>query len=310
LNDLFDILFHDILPIFVGIGLGFAFGRRFKPDAQILSRIAFYIFSPCLVFTSLVRSTVASGELLQIAAFTVVVALVMGGLGWFAARLLHLDARAAAGLVLVCMFVNGGNYGLGVNQRAFGDEGLARAVIYFITSTLMVYTIGVAVAVSGGNGNGAGARHTIMQVFKVPPAYAAIIAILVRSLAIDMSQPVLEPILAGVEIIGRAAIPAMLTILGIQLAQTTVAEHIQPALVASGLRLLAAPVIAWGAAALLGLSGLARQTSILEASMPAAVINTILATEYGSSPMLVTSTVVISTLLSPFTLAFIISLLK
>jgi len=307
LTELLDILWHDIVPIFIGIGLGFAFGRRFKPDVQVLSRLTFYIFSPCLVFISLVRSTLDSGELVQVAAFTVVAAIVMGLLGWLAARLFRLDARAAAGVILVCMFVNGGNYGLGVNQRAFGDEGLARAVIFFTTSTLLVYTLGVTIAAGG---DGAGLRGAIRRVFEVPPVYAVIGAFVVRALSIDMTQPALEPIQAGIEMGARAAIPAMLAILGIQLAQTPVAQHVRPALAASGLRLIVAPVVAWVAAGAIGLTGVARQVSIVEASMPAAVINIILATEYRAAPDLVTGAVLISTLLSPITLTLIISLLK
>lgn len=44
--------------------------------------------------------------------------------------------------------------------------------------------------------------------------------------------------------------------------------------------------------------------------MPAAVINTLLATEFNAEPKLVTGTVVISTLLSPITLTIIIALLQ
>ncbi len=311
MSDLIGILVHDILPIFIGIGLGFVFGLRFKPDVQVLSRVTFYVFGPCLVFSSLVHSGLAGDELIRIAAFTFSVALIMGVLGWLAARLLRLDARATAGLVLVCMFVNGGNYGLGVNQRAFGEEGLARAVIFFVTSTLLVYTLGVSIAVAGGDGGGGDAwRGALRRVFQVPPVYAVIGALLVRAFSIDVTQPALEPWMAGVEIVGRAAIPVMLTILGMQLAQTSVAQHVRSALAASGLRLVAGPLIAWVAAAALGLTGVARQAAIVEASMPAAVINIILATEYRAAPALVTGAVLISTLLSPITLTLIISLVK
>jgi hypothetical protein len=307
LSDLLGILAHDILPIFIVIGLGFVFGRRFKPDVQVLSRVTFYIFSPCLVFTSLVRSSLAGGELAQIAGFTAATVLTMGGLGWLAARLLRLDVAATAGLALVCMFVNAGNYGLGVNLRAFGEEGLARAVIYFTTSTLLVYTLGVSIA---ARGNGLGWRGALRRVFEVPPVYAVVAAFAARAFLLDFTHPALEPLLAGVDIAGRAAIPTMLIILGVQLAQTSLAQHARTALLASGLRLVVAPAVAWVAAGLIGLTGFARQASIVEASMPAAVINIILATEYRAAPALVTSAVLISTLISPVTLTVMIALLK
>jgi predicted permease len=73
---------------------------------------------------------------------------------------------------------------------------------------------------------------------------------------------------------------------------------------------LVAPVIAVGLAALLNLSGPARQAGILEASMPTAVISTLIANEYQAEPQLVTGTVLLSTLLSPITLSIIIALLQ
>jgi predicted permease len=57
------------------------------------------------------------------------------------------------------------------------------------------------------------------------------------------------------------------------------------------------------------LQGLGRAVSILEASMPTAVIAIILATEYDVQPAAVTSTVVASTLLSVVSLPLVIYLL-
>jgi predicted permease len=71
---------------------------------------------------------------------------------------------------------------------------------------------------------------------------------------------------------------------------------------AVGLSLLAAPLVALGLAALLNLSGSARQASVILASMPVAVITTIIALEYEVAPEFVTSAVFFSTLLSPLTL--------
>jgi predicted permease len=99
-------------------------------------------------------------------------------------------------------------------------------------------------------------------------------------------------------------------LLGGQLATLSVGEYWRPALAASGISLIIAPIIAFGLAALLGLSGPTRQAAILEASMPAAVIITIIATEYEAEPKLVTATVIVSTLISPITLTLLIAMLK
>ena len=38
------------------------------------------------------------------------------------------------------MFVNAGNYGLGVTRLAFGPKRESRAVIYFVSSSILIYT--------------------------------------------------------------------------------------------------------------------------------------------------------------------------
>jgi predicted permease len=223
------------------------------------------------------------------------------------ARLLRFDAPATRGLLLVVMFVNGGNYGLGVVERAFGEAALSRAIVYFTTSTLLVYTVGVAIAAGG---DGRGLRGVARNVFGVPPVYAALAALLLRGIGVDPARSALEPLAAGIDVLAGASIPCMLIILGIQLSRTSVASDLRTALIASAARLVLGALVALGAASVLGLSGAAQQAAIVEASMPSAVITIILATEYHAAPALVTSTVLLSTLLSPLTLIPILSLLK
>jgi predicted permease len=81
-------------------------------------------------------------------------------------------------------------------------------------------------------------------------------------------------------------------------------------LAATGLSLIMAPLVAFALASMFGLATQTRQAVVLEASMPAAVVTTLIATEFQAEPKLVTGTVVLSTLLSPITLSIIIALLK
>ncbi len=302
MTTLAEILVQDILPIFIVIGMGFVFARKTKPNFTVASRVTFYILSPALVFTSLTESNIAGNEIAQMAVYTTAMAIIMGIVGWLVARALRLNSRQIAGFVLTAMFVNGGNYGLGVNRLAFGADAEARAVIYFVVSSILVYTLGVLIA----RGFAGGWRGMIKQLLSLPHVYALAAALLVRLL----NAPVPPPIAAGLDFPARAAIPMMLLVLGVQLANASVSEYWRPALAGSGLRLLVAPLIAFALAGLFSLTSPARQAGILQASMPAAVINTIIASEYQSEPKLVTGTVVLSTLISPITLAVIIALLR
>jgi predicted permease len=71
---------------------------------------------------------------------------------------------------------------------------------------------------------------------------------------------------------------------------------------ATGLRLLAGPLVGFLLALPFGLQGAARQGCLVETATPAAVTNIVLATEYKLDSSLVTAIVFIGTLLSPLTL--------
>lgn len=302
MSTLLEILVNDILPVFIVIGLGYVFARRTHPEIRTATRLTFYVLSPCLVFVSLLESNMSGGETAQIFLFVVLTVLTMGGLAWVTGRALRLTSSQLIGFLLAAMFVNAGNYGLGVTKLAFGAEAEARAVIYFVSSGILMYTLGTLIA-TGFKGGWLGALKHLLT---LPQVYALMAVFAVRVTGWQVPAPIME----ALDLPARATIPLMLLMLGMQLAKASVGKYWKTASVGSVLRLVIAPVIAVGFAALLNLSGPARQASILEASMPSAVLATLVATEYEAEPELVTGTVVLSTLLSPISLGIIIALLQ
>lgn len=302
MNQIVAVLTDNILPIFLVASFGYVLQRRAALDIKTLNSVVFNILSPCLVFSSLVSSQLPAEELGSLALFAVVAIAAMGVLAWLVSRLLRLDRAQTAVFLLVVMFVNAGNYGLTLNQLRYGDTGLSRAVVYYVTSTLLVYSLGVAIASMGRQSW----RETLVGMLRFPAFYAAVLAILVYALHI----PVPEPIMDGIRVAGSGAVPVMLLILGMQMANMDASEArwglVWPAV---GLRLIIGPLVAVAVAGLIGLQGIARSTAIIEASMPTAIINIVLATQFGLPTGVVASIVVISTLLSPLTLTAVISLL-
>jgi malate permease and related proteins len=102
----------------------------------------------------------------------------------------------------------------------------------------------------------------------------------------------------------------MLLILGMQLKRAVAPNR--PVVVGAAvvLSLFVSPIIGVSLTWLLGLSGAARSAAIVLASMPAAVVTTVLALEFDLDSSFVTSVVFISTLLSPLTLVLLIAYLK
>jgi hypothetical protein len=91
-------------------------------------------------------------------------------------------------------------------------------------------------------------------------------------------------------------------LMGVQFHSIQLKGKIKPLALASGMRLILSPALAIGLTAVFGLQGPARQAVVLEAAMPAAVLNTVLATQYDVEPPFVTAVVAVTTVLSIFTL--------
>ncbi|HCB49036.1 MAG TPA: hypothetical protein DEP47_05825 [Chloroflexi bacterium] len=302
MSGFFNVFFQNILPIFLVASIGYGLRKRLGLDKKTLSSLSFYAFSPALVFTTLVNSGLPGWELLQLGVFAVAVTLMMAMVAFMAGKLMRLPRIDIVALILVVMIVNSGNYGLTLNQLRFGEEGLARASIYFGISTILVFTLGVLIASMGQ----ASWQDSLRRLVRLPAPYAVLLALIVYSLSI----PIPSPLMRSIEIAAAGAIPVMLVVLGMQIADLKSITRVRLAIPASMIRLLIGPVVAVLVAGFMGLQGLSRATSIIEASMPTAVITTILATEFDVRPGLVTSTVVLSTLLSAITLPLVITLLS
>ncbi|MEZ4641313.1 MAG: AEC family transporter [Chloroflexota bacterium] len=292
---------QNILPIFIVAGFGFALQRWVGLDKRTLSRAVFYCLSPCLVFSSLVNSQLPGDELLDLAGYTVATVAAMGALSWGVARVLRLSRLETTAMLIMVMFVNAGNYGLTLNQLRYGDAGLARAIIYYTTSTVVLYTLGIFIASMGKFSW----REALKRLWQMPPIYAAIAALVVYGLKLTVPAPLLR----GIEVAGQGAIPVMLLVLGMQMASMHGRFSWRLAIPTISLRLLIAPLVALFLTMTLGITGLGRSTSIIESSMPPAVFTIILATEFDLQPTAVTGIVVVSTLLSALTLAATISIL-
>jgi predicted permease len=299
---LLSIFTSDLLPIFLVAGVGFLVSRFVRVDVHGLARTSLYGLAPCLIFDSLVRSTISGAEFGRMALLCIVVTATMGLIGRGVALVLRLDRGALVGFLLTVMFSNGGNYGLPVVLLAFGQDALAFATVYFVTSSVLTYTAGVSIAASGQRTLSLALR----RVARLPTVYAVAAAGLV--LASDVTVP--RPIATAVQLLGNAALPVMILVLGMQLERARRPSRPSVVAAATALSLLASPAVAFAAAHLLDLSGPAFQAGIVQASMPTAVVTTVLALEFDVDPAFVTSVVVASTAISPLTLTLLIAYLQ
>ena len=302
MNVLLSIFASDILPVFVIAGAGFLLGRKLQASVQTLSRVSFYALTPCLAFKMLATSKMTGPEAGRMVLMAVLVTATMGLLARVAAIPLGLNRAELSAFLLVSMFSNGGNYGLPVVMFAFGAEALAHGTVYFVTSAILTYTFGVLIAAAGKRTM----TRAIAGIARVPAVYGVAAAALVLVTGLSVPAGLMRP----VGLLSDAALPVMILVLGMQLERATIPDRPWPVVVAVGLSLVAAPIVALALASLLQVSGSARQASVILASMPVAVITTILALEFDVAPAFVTSAVFLSTIFSPLTLTPLLAYLR
>jgi predicted permease len=111
------------------------------------------------------------------------------------------------------------------------------------------------------------------------------------------------------QLLAGGAVAAMLLLVGLQLARLTVREEASGAALATAIRLLAVPPIAWAVGRLVGLEGMAFAVAVLQASTPTAVTSALWALEFDARPALVSAAVVLSTVVSVVTLSVLLAVL-
>jgi predicted permease len=206
-----------------------------------------------------------------------------------------------SGLILCIVFMNSGNLGLPITQLAFGPVTLAWASIFYATMALLSNSAGAWIAGIGRTSPG----KALAGLARVPAVYAIPLALLLHAAQVSLPPAVEVP----VGLLARAAVPSMLLLLGMQLRGNGRREHAGLlALVAAG-RLVLSPLIAWGLTALYAFPPPALQAGILEAAMPTAVVNSILASQYDVEPEFVSSAILVTTVISPLTLTPLLQVL-
>jgi len=280
-----------ILPILFTVAIGFALESYRRMDVRALSAIVIYVLLPCLIFTSLLTTKVTLGEALPLMGVVVFLTLLLWALGKIIARARHYDQKRESYLLITTIFMNAGNMGMPVAFYAFGEDGLALAVIW----VLVVNTLSNTMAVYYVSRHLGGGRQAMRTVFTLPTMYAAVVALLMRNLGVGLPGYLMDPL----QLLGMSVIPVSQLLLGIQLAKSRsqVREFLGQLVLPNCIRLLLSPAIAFALALLL-------------AAMPTGVNMAVYAAEFDARPRLVATTVFTSTVASFFTITALLVLLR
>lgn len=301
LRQLLATFVDNLLPILLVGGSGWLLGRFLRIDPRPVGRMIFYFFSPVLVFDLLAHTDLTAAQIGQAILFCALMAAGTGLLAWGAGRLLRLERPVLMAVMLTVVFGNTGNYGLPLVSFAFGQQALAFASVYFVATSIFFNSAGVLIA-SLGHLNW---KQALLGLLRVPTLYAVLLALALNRAGIALPLAVDRT----VSLAAAAGIPLMLVLLGLELQRAQRTPQRGALGLIALLRLVASPLLGLALAGPAGLAGAARPAILLETAMPVAVSATVLAGEYELDTALVSSSILLTTLLSPLTLTPLLILL-
>uniref|UniRef100_A0A7V4AMS4 AEC family transporter n=1 Tax=Thermus tengchongensis TaxID=1214928 RepID=A0A7V4AMS4_9DEIN len=291
-------LLNTVLPVALVVFSGYLLGKRIPMDLTTLSRLTLYLLVPALIFDAMYRAEYSREGLVGLAlGFTLTYLLLFLAITGMA-RLLGLSPEAAKSLLVCSLFPNSGNMGLSLVYFALGEEGLRRAVVYFILSSVVMFGLGPAFI------RGGGLKEGLLFTLRLPLFYALLLGLLLKALGVSLPFRLDE----GLRLMGQAAIPVLLLTLGMQMSQTRFQVGAFEG-VASSLRLLLAPLLAYGVGFILGLPHLEHQVLVLQSATPVAVNAFLLTREFGGEAPRVARSVVVSTFLAFLTIPLFLLLI-
>ena len=290
-----------IFPVVLIVAFGYAVGRHRRVDLPSITTLAVTVLVPGIVFDSLARAALPRELFGRLALHVVLQLVCIGLLGVVVGRALQWDRASRGALLLATLFSNSGNMGLPLALFAYGQTGLALAGGWFAVQAVSLHTFGVWIAARTRASSGAAFRHLV----RLPIFYAVLGGVAVNA----TGWPLPAPLAKVSQVLANGSLAVLLLLLGLQLAALQPRAEAVGASVATVIRLIVAPPVAWVTGRLIGLEGVPLAVAVIQARTPAAVTAALWAAEFDARPGLVSATVVVSTLVSVATLTALLAFL-
>jgi predicted permease len=265
-----------VFPIFIIVMIGFAYGRKHRPDMQVANQLNITVFLPALFFSALAGKSFNLADNAQIALGCAVVVLGSGVLTWAVARMLGMDPKT---LVPPSMFNNVGNMGLPLMLLTFGEQVLGAAVVLMLVVTVLQFTVGIWL-LSG--------RFNWSMLWREPLLVAASAGIFVSLTGLA----VWPPLMVAAKLLGDISIGLMIFALGIRLSTARLGAW-RIGVVGACVTPITGMLVAWLYGLTPGLSALEHNMLFVFGALPPSVSSFIFAERFQQEPDKVASIVIV-----------------
>jgi len=291
-----------MLPVLLIFFIGFIFQKFFSLDIKPLSTIAIYLLLPFLVFQTFYSANLNNNfSMVVLTSIGIMVVLIL--LGILVGKIIGFNKKKMNAFLLSTVFPNSGNYGVPIIIFAFGNKSVEYAMTIMVIHNILMGVVGVYIASYGEAKGFSGVKKALLAIFKQPMNYVILPAILLNYLNFKIPNSIME----SIKIIGNITIPLIMIILGMQLADTKI-KRISwlDVSLASFFRLIISPIVAYLICILFSLGNMLTTVIVLMAAMPSAANTTMYAIQFDTEPDLVSTCTLVSTVVSVFTLTFLL----
>ncbi len=306
-----DIL-DKIFPFFAIILAGYAArGWRFIDDNGVrgISRFVMFLALPALLFSKLAGSSAETVLSLRfLLGYAGAALLAFGACAYIARLAFGRDFSQSALIGLAGTYGNIGFLGIPLLSALAGSWiAVPLALVLTVDLVLLVPLASVLMRLGRAGGrNRAGIESALIAAIVKNPLVIAIAAGALFSLA---GHRLPGPVDKLTLILSQAAAPCAMFVVGAALATARAASHPAEAIFISLYKLAAYPAIVWGILGFAGIDGDWRVAATLGAAMPAAAVLSVIAGEHDIQSGQVSMAVLISTILSLFTLSLAMTIL-
>jgi malonate transporter len=208
---------------------------------QVLSRLVFFVLTPCLLFSTISRADVhvLFSDLLVVSALASLAAAVVS-----VVLLKVVLRRSAAETTIGTMggaYVNANNIGLPVATYVLGSATFVAPVLLY---QLLVITPIVLSVMDTVTNRGSSLGRAVVRPFTNPLLIASALGVLLAVLDVEVPDPVMQPLL----LVGGAAVPVVLISFGMSLSGSKplqAREGRADIAIATVLKLVLMPLVAW-----------------------------------------------------------------
>lgn len=299
------IVINVIFPVFILIGIGAFFHRKYIFDLNTLSKITTYLLIPAVCFVNIYSSELGGKTMLMTFGFLILQSACLMIFSSVVAKVIKLDMRMSSSFKNSIVLNNAGNFGLPVSQLVFSHNPLGASiqVMVLLFQNFLSYTYGLMNSVSA---NRNGTTTMLKELLKNPIIYSCILGLLLNMMTIQIPSLIWNPI----ENISNAFIAVALITLGAQSAFLNLTRITLSIILSLVGRLLVSPIIAFIFILIFGLEGVIAQALLIASSFPTSRNSALFALEFDNYPDYAAQIVLLSTLFSSVTVTVVVYLSK